>query len=225
MASPATVNQDTKALPASEPSIMCSSLDDLWLSDFIKCSVDKNYAVLVRSGKPSAEELEDQWIILASEYQGMVKSKEAKSNAELYSKIERLNAKIINVECLLAALSVNYDEQLIDCLKLWGYTFAFTTETIKQDIPKVLAKLGRDRTQLAIARQTYDEQQAEKARNGDVGAAKKEDYMKILMQISTHYKVNPPYRADSIRVSEFAILCNEINEYSRMINNKANASY
>ncbi len=219
-----SVNQETKAFPDSEPLILCGSVRDLWLSDFITCSVDKDYKVLIQSGTPTPEQLLDCWFNIVSQYYVLIKSKEAKKYVELEAKIKRFKIKIMNVECLIYALQSAYHEELADCLRIWGYEYDFTPESIGKDITKIIAKLGNDKTRLAVAESEYDDYLEAKKQNADsTTTTTREYYDDMLMTISLHYKVNPFYRAETIKTSEFALMCNQYSAYVKQVNDKSHA--
>src|ERR1700761_7082597 len=59
---------DTNPLPDLPKLSICSSIKKLPLIDFIECSVNNNYRVLLISGEATDNELYQTWINLLSQY-------------------------------------------------------------------------------------------------------------------------------------------------------------
>ena len=70
-------------------------------------------------------------------------------------------------------------------LKAWGYLFTFSPATMEKDLRKVLAKLGNDKTKLAMAIKVYQDE------HGKTNTPKsdKKSYMKILSAIEEKKKM------------------------------------
>jgi hypothetical protein len=121
-----TESPETNPLPDSEQSTTCSSLDDLLFSDFIRCSCDQEYWLLIRSGTPSPEQLVDAWVALVSEYHTLTHSHEAEKHATLAARIERLNLKINTVSALVEGMRMGVTTEMevyhpfIEQLRNWG---------------------------------------------------------------------------------------------------------
>jgi len=103
-------NRDAKALPDLKPLKLFLSLEQLPLSVYITCAVDKDYSGLVIAGKPTAKELQEAWIKLQSDFYELIEDKRVQDNNDLTGKINKISLKIDVVTCLIAALLEEYKE-------------------------------------------------------------------------------------------------------------------
>jgi hypothetical protein len=195
------------------PVLLCQSLDDILMSDFIKCAIDKDYSSLIKSGQPTDEQINEAWISLISQFQVIMKSKDAKKHVTLVSKIESLNTKILTVTMLVAALQAGYDAEVVAELKEWGFYAEYSPETIAKDLEIVIRKLGNFKTQLAIAQANYDDQNKEAPE-----APTKEGYMSILIKINKHMQQH--YRFDKITAMEFASMFSDMVKHNELLSSQ-----
>ncbi len=204
-------------LPATPvPVILCTSLEDITFASWIKCVCDQNYSSLIVSGKPSEFELHQAWFYLLSEYYQLTGSRDAEKYIRLISKVEAYNTKVTQVELLVAALRLQYNEKLCDLLRLWKYNLPFTKATLTADLNKVIAVLGNDKLRLEKARLDYDK--SEQNKKGHPQKATKENYMKMLYAIEKHRQmILPP---ETLSVYKFCILYKELEEYNDFLTKK-----
>ena len=203
-----------KITPAAAKVVLCSSLQDLLFTDFLKCSCENNFSSLIRAGIPTPKQLQDAWINLISEYNTLTASKQAEKHIAESSRMEALNTKIIVVTKLVEAVALDPAPVLIAELKAWGYLFTFSPATMEKDLRKVLAKLGNDKTKLAMAIKVYQDE------HGKTNTPKsdKKSYMKILSAIEEKKKME--LNLTTLTAYKFAILYNELVEYSNLIKSK-----
>lgn len=214
-ASRGTDDRGMKALTGSEPLILCSSLEDLLFTDFIKCACDKEYSVLVVQGEPTDEQLQVAWVVLWSEHLSLMASKEASAHIEISAKIERMSTKIIIVSKLIEVLKVEPHESLIAELKEWGYSYQFTPESIEKDIQRVTNKIANDKTKLAIAIKEYEDKQLESSSNGE---ATKDMYLNILYAIEEKKKME--FDLENLTAYKFTIMYKNLIDYNEKLKQK-----
>lgn len=211
----ATGNQETNPLPGSKSLILCSSLEQLLFTDFIKCMCDKDYSCLLRSGTATPDELTAAWIVLAGEYQKLTGSVELEHHLSITSKIEHLNTKINIVSCLVDAIKLEYNEDFINELKEWEYDYPFTRETLERNLQQVMASLGNDKTRLAMARKEYENEQEQ---HGDEQTATKEAYMSALYAIEEKKKME--FDLEKLTAYKFAIEYKKLIDYNKLLKSK-----
>lgn len=100
-------------------------------------------------------------------------------------------------------------------LREWGYPYAFTPVSMEKDLSKVLAKLGNEKTRLALAVKTYEE---ERPKNTDDGAITRQMYMKTLYAIEEKKKME--FDLSVLTTYKFAVLYNELIEYNNHLKSK-----
>lgn len=215
-ASPDTGRLEMSPLPASVPLILCSSLDELLFTDFIKCVCDKDYSVLVLSGTAAAEEIEAAWLKIVSEYMDIAGSKEADQHNDLSSRIDRLNTKIMAVTCLIEAVRTNPDPDLINELReTWGYAGKFNEKTLESDLKTIENRLRNDKHKLAIARQEYEDIQGKSSAEQE---NTKKSYMSMLFAIEEKRKME--FDIDKLTAYKFAIEYKKFIDYYETVKNK-----
>ena len=209
------VGPETNPSPASKSLILCSSLDKLLFTDFIKCACDKDYSVLVVQGEATVDQLQGAWVVLWSEHLELMGSKEAEAHIELSAKVERMSTKINIVSNLIEVLKAEPHESLIAELKEWGYNYQYTPESIENDLQRVANKLANDKTKLAIAVKEYEDKQLESGNNGE---STKEMYLNILYAIEEKKKME--FDLETLTAHKFTIMYKNLIDYNEKLKQK-----
>ncbi len=205
---------ETNPLPASVSLIR--SLSELLFTDFIVCSCDNDYRSLIKEGEPTEDDLVSAWITLVSEYQDLTGSTDAAQSREMSRKIEAYNTKILHVTGLVEALKPAYNSLLADELRTtWEYNLPFTEESYLKDLQKVTAKLGNDKTKLAIILKQYTDEQKEN--EGKPGTTK-QDYMQVLYSIEESKKME--FDLEKLTAYKFATMYNAQVERNKILKSK-----
>jgi hypothetical protein len=96
------------------------SITELMLSDFIVCLLDKDYSSLAVN-KPSAsqQELQQSWNKIYGEYlDGIVDSEQA-AYINLSKEVVIMETRIEMITACLGVLSFNFDQEILDNLRVW----------------------------------------------------------------------------------------------------------
>lgn len=206
-----------KASTDSALLILCTSLHDLLLIDFIKCACNQEYEVLIRQGVPSEEQLMDCWIGLLSEFYRLSGASDVEKRNEDMAKLERHNTKIVAVTAIIEALRLEYNESLVAELRdTWEYGHAFTPESIEKDLKKVEVNLKNEHMRLEMARIAYKKEKPET----EGQKQSEDDYYRLLIQLSDYKGHSINLDANKLSAYEFAIRVGEYKKYYDHVNKK-----
>ena len=230
---PLTEHQDggypeTEALADSKPLILCTSLEQILLSDWIEIEANQDYSKLVISGEPTEEQLADAWVLLRSRYHYLINKEEAESyradTSDMESIIMKLNA--INMLVYGGRLILNgsmaqwlnengtdYTASIVEQLQEWGFAIEELTE---ENLQRVELLLKHDELQLEMLQAAEKEAPAKKNEIPTVQKAR-EDYTQMLMQIEEHRKIR--YSLEDVNVFQFAVMYGQLREYVNYMKN------
>jgi len=181
-----------------------------------RCLVHGDLTALIKSGRPSTEELATTWINIFSEYVDLMEDAEAKYLLQMQSQIAILGAKIIEVDTAIYLLSICWDQRLIDKLAENDVTINLTEDEFLNDHEQYLEALARAGAQIANDRQTFDTLEKDYKR----AIESKEDgpimddlyFTKMLRRLATYVKA-PVIRAEDLYTDEYVLLYRDFVEY------------
>lgn len=196
-----------------EPVVVCSDIEKLTFDKFIKCMVDSDLTVLRVSGIPTGTQLFMAWINILSEHYRLIGSMEQEKQIKTMAKMEALNLKITVVTAICTALYQWLNPKLTDCLRVWGYKFQFTGETLLKDLERVMVDVSNDNFKLEKLKHEWELKEKQKNRKGQ--KTTKEIYMRMLYEIEKFR--NMRYPPDKITLYEFDMFYNELIEYNEVM--------
>ncbi len=189
--------------PAAAESVLCSSLQDLLFTDFVKCCCDLDYSPLTRAGHPSRDEMIIAWVPLISEFYVTTEFTEGELYVPFFGEIISLNTKIIHISCLTQVLKMSFSNKLITELRKWGYNYPLNYETYKRDLITIRNDLVKDDCKLSGAIKRYNDDRQQKKDSGEL-AAIKEHYTNAICIIETF--LNKELDLKTLTTFEFANL-------------------
>jgi len=182
------------------------------MRQFIECFVNHNYTVLVKSGKPTSEELLKAWDKVWIEYCEASGQSRYKYVVSLLESISVNEWRLVLVDMCLFILVRQYSKECIDILReKLGYNYAFDytdKNAFAYDLKKV-----RSASKSVLITLQMDKQNLEKVRDQNAGKkTTKKDFDKIFFQLNSilkhGYKVTP----DNTTVNEYCTMLNSIKE-------------
>lgn len=198
------------------PPTFITALDKITLEQWITCACDNDLSLLTLTGTPTEEESAAAWLQLICQYQTVTKAAGVGKTIELTAKVEALNLKINFVTKLMEVLSWGYEPTIAEALRGWDYDFPFTEETYERDLIKVNARLGNDKTKLAMAMQSYKDQQEEGQKNGT--ELNRESFMLVLLQIEEIKKMQ--FDPCELNMYKFALMYRQYVAYAKLLTAK-----
>lgn len=189
------------------------NIETLLLSAFIKGSVYGDYTGLVKKGNPTIEQLQEAWINIISDYQQ--RRNDPASTAELELRQDKTihREKKAFVYEVIKMLKKFYHDDLVNELRVEGYTYDFTKESYIEDLQKVEAEIASEEAHLEM--------------NGDDKehtAPTEKGYLSSLIQIQKVLKacpmLTPKNMAEQLTLAEYVEYCNMYDEHIKSLTPK-----
>jgi hypothetical protein len=210
---------------ATKP-LFITSIDVLPFSTFIECDCDGKYELLVKEGQATSEDLRAAWMNIRNQCYEYGGKEEMMARIELIATIEIHNTKVLQVTALLFILNelknieitdfpidlINEISIAADCLRMWGYEFAFNLDTLDEDMDKVHRWLSTEKLKLGLARQKYEDSEAARETSDDSGGNKRVMYVQNLLTLEQHRKY--PIRAHEITTLQYFLMVQELINYN-----------
>lgn len=194
------------------------------LSTFIKCSVHKDYRLLIEEGEPTDEELERNWLYVLSEYHKTRQTQQVGHFVFLTSRMRMLEARLYCIQnCVNALLYIQpfFDDVqeaaqgIIDNLKSFGHKFSFTKESIPTDCQRI--ETAEKRNILELQKLQREAETNEGSKKGTTEA----DFLNTLFDINK--AEGATYKASEVTVQEYCILVSRLEKHIENLNRKNNA--
>lgn len=196
-----------------EPVVVCSDIEKLTFDKFVRCMVGNDLTALRVSGIPTATQLFMAWITILSEHYRLIGSMEQEKHIKTMAKMEAFNLKINVVTAICTALYQWLNPKLTDCLRVWGYKFQFTGDTLLNDLEMVMRDVSNDNFKLEKLKSDWELKEKQKAKKAQKGT--KEMYMRMLYEIEKFRGMR--YPPDKLTLYEFDMFYNELIEHNNML--------
>ena len=199
------VKLPTPTATASVSYVTISSLRELPLTSFIKCSVDGDYTCL---GDAPSEILDSAWMNLLSLYYEAKEDPQAKKYVKVAGEMAaiELREKMIIAACngLKAHPSKLRKKSLIEL----GYAFEYTPESIDTDIERIINKEKVHKVKLQQLKAEYQQMQAS---NGKGEKQTETAFYETIATMNELWKTN--YSVDKMNTLEYCIYIKRLERY------------
>jgi len=186
----------------------CSELS---FDRFIACSVRGEYEQLIKKGNFSQADLIEVWSNIQLEYIDLIEDVETMYIAQLERDIRLLHYHISTVETTCYLLSIIYDDQLVKCLKDFGYNYDFAPDNPKKNensLGAISNRLSKPRLDFEIKTNEY----TELTKNRSSNEKPTEKYFKSLLSKLARFQHQSFIRPKDIMTDEFCLLFREFVE-------------
>lgn len=196
-----------------------NSLVELPLRKFIDCAVDGNLKVLVIEGEAPEEILSLAWSDLQRDYTELLGGADAQLSLNLYKRIHKLSANLVQVHALLQVLQDYYVKEFATQLNsLLNTTFLFDVtneEEYNRNLQSCITRSKKLELDLEIKKNNWEEIQKGSESQGE--KVTREYFVEVLVALTNHSKV--PI-TDAISTYEYCHRIKQLNKYLEVLNSK-----
>lgn len=184
-----------------------TSCNDLTLYLFIQVLTTGEQRYLIRSGKPSKEQLKAAWEQIFSEYTELSENKQGNYLLTLLREYYSIPNKIQIIQTIVDELAKGYNKDLIEKLRLLGFRHQYTEETYIRDL-----KITVTQAKGLILKYQNLYNDLERLQSQD-SKADPSDYDLILSELSKYqgYRLDPKV----ITVSEFCAIVKRFKQENK----------
>lgn len=196
-----------------------SDCHKLMLDRFIQIIAEGDLKLLIISGKPSQELLEETWSNIYADYIGLIRDDGAKEMYKAQRDIIQWQNKFDRIEMIVQLLAKRPFTGLIELLKKMGYSYAFNYNDMASYWADLNAVYQRSKTllsQIVLRKKDLDRLQEKDAKAEKVEPVDQFDIM--LISLSEHYKYE--VQPHNLTVARFAKMMNRVKEYAKNLDNK-----
>ncbi len=188
------------------------SIHDLPLRIFINCLVEDNLSLLIITGTPTPDQLEDAWEKISDEYTTALGDNEFKLCLILQKEVAQLTTSFKLVHYAVGILQMVYYKELAEELnKLLGTAYHFDVKNpkaYKRELQLCLSKAKQYKMKLDIKSKNLEV--IESKQKGKSQKPTKAYFQSILISLSDHAKYAIP---DTITVYEYCERIRRLNQY------------
>ena len=148
------------------------------------------------------------WQSIFMDYLDIMPSKNSVYVRQITGEIEHLKTKIDIIQTMLNRLRVSYLPELIPILNEYGFYYAFTPDTMFEDLQNVTAECQQFVVQKGVKEGEYKRFIEGQAKD----EAKETDFDEILADLSKHQGYH--LRSKDLSVSEFVAIFNQYKKQS-----------
>lgn len=186
-----------------EQSNLSYRIDEVLLSVFIDCLIDKDYKGLVKHGTATEIDILQAWESVFNEYVEKSGTKNYFRILSLYRIIGKNNCKLLQIKSYLYILRQRHNGNCIKNLKDLGYKFEYSDESIESDLNKIESNIKTIMIENLKKEKELSELQSEyKGKEID------KDYFTNQLMILWKWKGGEIIRSNNITVSEYLALLN-----------------
>jgi hypothetical protein len=190
-------------------------LKELTLDRFIECYCNDNLSKLVKFGEPTAEELQEAWDEIFTQYIEIIGGEEVQDKLKLIRDMNFLSMKVERIGALLDVLSVAPTEGLFEQLFAFGYNLPkmpYNEDSIKALSKIITAHMKRDVVEVQILSDRLKKETGEQKRQTE------SDFYALIVEISDMFKV--VLKESETSVMAFAMYINKYKQKAEAINRK-----
>lgn len=178
-------------------------INEVLLSVFIDCLIDKDYKGLVKSGTATESDILQAWESVFNEYIEKSGTKNYFRILSLYRIIGKNKTKLLQIKSYLYILRHRHNENCIKNLKDLGYKFEYSAESIESDLNKIESNI-----KTIIIENLKKEKELSELQNEYKGKEIDKEYFTNQLMILWKWKGGEIIRANNITVSEYLALLN-----------------
>lgn len=201
------------------PYKVIDSLVALPLRAFIDCAVDGNLKVLILEGKVPDDILHAAWSDLQESYTELLGGAEARLSLNLYKRIHKLSANLVQVHVLLQVLQDYYVKEFAAHLNnLLNTAFPFDVtneEQYNQNLQSCITRSKKLEIDLELKKENWEQIQKGSDKAGE--KVTREYFIEVLVALTNHSKV--PI-TDAISTYEYCHRIKQLNKYLEALNAK-----
>jgi hypothetical protein len=193
-------------------------ITELPLSKFIDCTVDNNLFALVRTGKPTNEQLEQAWEQISQEYADAIGDTEHRMYVSVYRDVKVLGTTLQQIHWLIAQLKEvyfsGYANRLNNLLKT-NFKFDYTNPAqYFNELSRCINRSKGIKIDLDLKMVQFEVMQKSRQQQSEGKRPTREYYQAILITLSDHVKY--PI-SDSITVYEFCDRMRRFSDYCKQV--------
>jgi hypothetical protein len=190
------------------------------MSQFITCDTTGDYSCLVLAGEPRESDLKEAWERILIIKADATKDTTVGGYTKLTSKIQVTALHIANVENIVSAFKIHYDERFAVRLRELGYEYEYTPESYLNDLKIVEGELIGHTERLDDLRKEHERlypKQENKKMTED-------EYMSTIDEIISWRKLSiaPTTWAETNTVYDYCIAIGKFRAYVDKMNEAHN---
>jgi hypothetical protein len=206
--------------------LVYTSLAKLPLSVFIDCSVDADFRGLLIEGEAPDDVLQGVWDDIQQSYVEQMGGAEVELSLQLYKRIHKLSANLVQVHVLLDTLLYCFVNNVVDYVKqfsdqlnsLLNTAFPFDVtnrESYNKNLQSCLTRASKIEIDIELKQGAWEEIQ--KKEGSETQQVTREYFIEILTQLGNHKSVP---LTDSISTYEFVYRIKLLNKELEKLNSK-----
>lgn len=178
-----------------------NSCAELPFKIFVKCFVDKEYALL---GQGDEEYLEDLWIMLYSEFCVVSEDEDVSYWIDDYVQVTTLEDLIFRSQTFVNMLIDGYSDEAVSNLKKLGFHYPFTKDSYIEDLHNAITKIQNWESKVKMLKTDIKNKQGDKPTTYAT-------FDKNITMIEQVFKY--PINVDTLTTQMYAVKLLSLKEY------------